>query len=62
MAFILNICESEKEDSVYMTKYLIINDAHDFKQYIYMFKTVFLFFFFLAMPQGMWDLSSPTRD
>ena len=21
-----------------------------------------LFFFFLATPQGLWDLSSPTRD
>ena len=30
--------------------------------FIYSFVHLFIFYLFLAMPCGMWDLSSPTRD
>ena len=28
----------------------------------YVYFSLSVFFFFLAMPRGLWDLSSPTRD
>ena len=35
-----------------------------FKMYIFFFLHIrcFIFIYFLAVPQGIWDLSSPTRD
>ena len=46
----------------YVVFFLLFNVDHFLKVFIEFVTTLLLFYALFCWPQGMWDLSSPTRD